>query len=260
MSDPSIADNLNLLGKNSLCDSVWKAPLRLFKTKCRWCVVEKWFVGAVGGILRNGEGHFLGTFSESVGQGTLVLTELLALSYGLGFFFRSKWATNSRLMLESDSSLAVDWVLYLERCPSMFASLAQTVREVIDKYHVILRHIPRGCNVEVDALAKAGWKWSSNRSFIVRLAYDARYSQVESDDDKIWRCIAMLKGIPQVHMFLWLISKERVLTNVERVRHHMATRGSCGVCNAPLESIDHLFRWCNPTISTWSILVRLKRL
>ncbi|KAK8508978.1 hypothetical protein V6N12_016822 [Hibiscus sabdariffa] len=38
----------------------------------------------------------------------------------------------------------------------------------------------------------------------------------------------------------------------------MATSGSFGVCNAPFESIDHLFRWCYPAVSAWSILVKLE--
>ncbi|KAL4377532.1 hypothetical protein GQ457_02G020180 [Hibiscus cannabinus] len=54
MSDPSITDNLSSIGKDTSCDSC------------------------------------LATFSVVVGQGTSSLAELLALSYGLGFFFRSE--------------------------------------------------------------------------------------------------------------------------------------------------------------------------
>ncbi|KAK8974758.1 hypothetical protein V6N11_024400 [Hibiscus sabdariffa] len=58
------------------------------------------------------------------------------------------------LVLESDSLLAVEWVFHPDKCPPMFASLARSIRRVIDENHVILRHIPIGCNVEADALAK----------------------------------------------------------------------------------------------------------
>ncbi|KAK9037211.1 hypothetical protein V6N11_022130 [Hibiscus sabdariffa] len=135
MSDPSIADNLSLIGNDASCVLAWKAPPSGF-----------FKLNVDGAKLRN----------DAVGQGTPVLVELLALSYGLGFFFRSDWGTSSRLVLESDSLIAVEWVFHPDKCPPMFASLTRSIRSVIDEKHVILRHIPRGCNVEADALAKAG--------------------------------------------------------------------------------------------------------
>ncbi|KAK9021298.1 hypothetical protein V6N11_011296 [Hibiscus sabdariffa] len=101
--------------------------------------------------------------SSWAARGTPVLTELLALSYGLGFFFRSEWRTSLRLVLESDSLLAVEWIFHPDKCPPMFASLSRSIRRVIDENHVILRHIPRGCNVEADAQTKAEMMWFPER-------------------------------------------------------------------------------------------------
>ncbi|KAK8563716.1 hypothetical protein V6N12_035857 [Hibiscus sabdariffa] len=156
MFDPSVADRLSLIGKVASCVSAWKAPpFGFLKLNVDGAMLRNGRLGGVSGILRNCEGRCLATFSEIVGQGTSVLAELLALSYGLGLFFRSKWGTTPRLVLESDSSLAVEWVFQPDRCPPMFVSLARTIRRVIDENLMILWHILRGCNVEADSLAKA---------------------------------------------------------------------------------------------------------
>ncbi|KAK9038964.1 hypothetical protein V6N11_023805 [Hibiscus sabdariffa] len=91
MSDPSIADNLSLIGYAASCVfSLESSPSGFLKLNVDGAMLRNGRLGGVRGILRDCEGRCLATFFDDVGQGTPVLAELLALSYGLGFFFRSE--------------------------------------------------------------------------------------------------------------------------------------------------------------------------
>ncbi|KAK8656145.1 hypothetical protein V6N13_108704 [Hibiscus sabdariffa] len=72
-----------------------------------------------------------------------------------------------------------------------------------------------------------GWKWTKDQSFMVKSTYGARMNFQEFGDNSIWMVITKFKGTTRIKMFLWLLAHERVLTNFERVRHHMAWDDRC---------------------------------
>ncbi|KAK8551471.1 hypothetical protein V6N12_040109 [Hibiscus sabdariffa] len=110
----------------------------------------------VGGILRNNNGECLLSFSEQIGQGPPILAELQAMKIGLLIFLKSRWCYNHRLILESDSKIAVEWVLNVTLCSSLFACVVHEIADLIHMNCIVVRHIARGGNVEADTLAKRG--------------------------------------------------------------------------------------------------------
>ncbi|KAK8607188.1 hypothetical protein V6N13_052932 [Hibiscus sabdariffa] len=62
-----------------------------------------------------------------------------------------------------------------------------------------------------------GGKWSENRLFSVRSAYVMGDVQPQNVIDNVWTAISKFKGTPRIKMFLWLLVRETILTNLERV-------------------------------------------
>ncbi|KAE8666395.1 Surfeit locus protein 5 subunit 22 of Mediator complex [Hibiscus syriacus] len=104
----------------------------------------------------NVDGAVTGDGMQGVGPGLPILTELKAIKEGLGFFYSSNWAKKGRLIIESDCKCAVDWILKLQPAPSFFSDLVEDIEALITAKGVVLRWIPRSCNLEADRLAKQG--------------------------------------------------------------------------------------------------------
>ncbi|XP_039046292.1 uncharacterized protein LOC120186432 [Hibiscus syriacus] len=98
----------------------------------------------------------LATFSIPVGPGTPTLAELKAIKEGIVFFFSSKWANKGKLIIESDCKSAVDWTSNQNTTPVFFSSMVEEIGASISAKDIVLRWIPRSCNVEADKLAKEG--------------------------------------------------------------------------------------------------------
>ncbi|KAL4375888.1 hypothetical protein GQ457_02G032260 [Hibiscus cannabinus] len=93
---------------------------------------------------------------KQIGQGPPILAELQAMKIGLLVFLKSRWCYNHRLILESDSKIAVEWVMNVTLCSSLFARVVHEIADLIHMNCIVVRHIARGGNVEADTLAKRG--------------------------------------------------------------------------------------------------------
>ncbi|KAL4325562.1 hypothetical protein GQ457_11G020250 [Hibiscus cannabinus] len=100
--------------------------------------------------------EYLGLPLGPIGQGPPILAELQAMKIGLLIFLKSRWCYNHRLILESDSKIAVEWVLNVTLCSSLFARVVHEIADLIHMNCIVVRHIARGGNVEADTLAKRG--------------------------------------------------------------------------------------------------------
>src|ERR1044072_7627932 len=69
-----------------------------------------------------------------------------------------------------------------------------------------------------------------------------------------WKQIWSAKIPEKIRMFLWLIAKDALPTNVKRHRNHLALNPDCAVCASPLEDMDHLFRGCRNADLVWQAL------
>ncbi|XP_039015581.1 uncharacterized protein LOC120145963 [Hibiscus syriacus] len=136
---------------------VWKAPpVGYIKINVDGAMPVSGLRGGIGGLRRNDRGVCLGTFSKSIGFGTPVLAELLAIKVGLEAFLQAGNNSPLRVIMESDCKVAVEWVLNQGSCPACFSELVKSIDTVLSCFCVTIRHIPRECNREADALEKKG--------------------------------------------------------------------------------------------------------
>ncbi|KAL4388297.1 hypothetical protein GQ457_09G027380 [Hibiscus cannabinus] len=119
--DPSIADRSGRFPRRPRIDLSWKAPpLGFLKMNIDGAMLSNGTKGGIGGIVRNSE------------------------------------FVSSRLILESDSVNAIDWISNPSLCPLIFKDLVASCRIIIEVNSVILRYIPRHLNTLADELAKKG--------------------------------------------------------------------------------------------------------
>ncbi|XP_038993275.1 uncharacterized protein LOC120116977 [Hibiscus syriacus] len=119
-------------------------------------MVKGWTKGGIGGLIRDISGVLIHWFSENVRGGPLILAELLAIKRGLSLLNDSSLVLNQRIILESDSSVAMKWINNLELSNPIFQSLVKEIVSLKEGKDILLRLILRAANWEADRLAKDG--------------------------------------------------------------------------------------------------------
>ncbi|CAN1788863.1 Putative ribonuclease H protein At1g65750 [Linum perenne] len=98
------------------------------------------------------------------------------------------------------------------------------------------------------------WGLERDGRFSIRSAYLLITEEESAALDPIWRLIWRWKGPQRIRQFLWLVAHNRLLTNSERHRRHLAEFGSCQVCPGHEESVLHVLRDCPLASATWELL------
>lgn len=92
------------------------------------------------------------------------------------------------------------------------------------------------------AIDVLSWPGSTSGTFSVRSAYHLIAGGDFDDEDMNW--IWRIPCLEKVKSIIWLAVKEKLLTNIERVKCNLAIDGTCLVYGDEEETIDHLFRRC----------------
>lgn len=71
------------------------------------------------------------------------------------------------------------------------------------------------------------------------------------DDEEEFEWIWNIKCIERIKIFIWLLVKGKLLTNVERVKKKMTTDGACPICEEKEETISHLLRGSKYAYECW---------
>lgn len=108
-----------------------------------------------GGILQDDEGKVCWVIYGPLGDVNSTKAELLSLLYGLR---ELKALGKHGCLVEGDSKVMVGWDLGLSEGSWALLHYIYEVREIIREIGVVLSHIPRCQNGEVDKLAKWGQK------------------------------------------------------------------------------------------------------
>ncbi|KAK9912978.1 hypothetical protein M0R45_036807 [Rubus argutus] len=98
---------------------------------------------------------------------------------------------------------------------------------------------------------KAIWNLSTNGEFTVKSAYQSLFTNV-ADHSWPWNFIWHLQIPPKVKVFLWTLVHGRLLTNESRMQKGLAADAHCPRCSCPIESMDHIFKGCNISITIWT--------
>ncbi|KAL4319829.1 hypothetical protein GQ457_18G007350 [Hibiscus cannabinus] len=105
-----------------------------------------------------------------------------------------------------------------------------------------------------------GWRWDSKRIFTSKSAYSFLVQHPGGSPNIIWKCIWSLQVPQRIRVFLWLSNRERLLTNEERFRRHLALDARCCIFNNADESVLHILRDCTKARETWSKIIPSSRL
>ncbi|CAA0809053.1 Unknown protein [Striga hermonthica] len=98
------------------------------------------------------------------------------------------------------------------------------------------------------------WGYTSNGAFSTRTPYKALSRRVENNVRPLWKAIWKAPAAQRVRHFLWLASRDRLFTNMERARRHMADDIACLFCGLP-ESTTHVLRDCEKARRLWLQLI-----
>ncbi|KAK9005760.1 hypothetical protein V6N11_043180 [Hibiscus sabdariffa] len=106
-----------------------------------------------------------------------------------------------------------------------------------------------------DARDTVAWRHTPTGTFTVASAYEGFLSTSWDACDPKWSCIWSLPIAQRVRMFLWLVLRQRLMTNVERVRRGLSTDPSYSSCGCYNETILHILRDCPPVCSCWQSII-----
>ncbi|CAN1789810.1 Putative ribonuclease H protein At1g65750 [Linum perenne] len=97
------------------------------------------------------------------------------------------------------------------------------------------------------------WVWGEeiNGWFSIRSAYDLILKPVNNNPDVDWNWVWKWIGPSRVQHFLWLVTHDRLLTNLERKRRHISDSSSCPRCRDINESVPHVLWDCPFAALVW---------
>ncbi|CAN1760047.1 Putative ribonuclease H protein At1g65750 [Linum perenne] len=94
------------------------------------------------------------------------------------------------------------------------------------------------------------WGLEANGQYSVSSGYLIA-CEIDDDSDNRWKEIWRWEGPQRIRHFLWLAAQNKLLTNEERCRRHLATSDECGGCNSAIESVIHVVRDCPVAKEIW---------
>ncbi|XVE65734.1 hypothetical protein DITRI_Ditri08aG0023100 [Diplodiscus trichospermus] len=122
-------------------------------SKLRWAKWGKTRSG-IGGVLRDHLGKERIRFSKSIGVEDSNEAELMAIREAFILFATSRWVQSCSLIIESDSTNAVNWILKPKEAPwrlRKFINYIENLKALIRDWSVV---IPRESNQVADETCK----------------------------------------------------------------------------------------------------------
>ncbi|KAK8556750.1 hypothetical protein V6N12_003145 [Hibiscus sabdariffa] len=117
--------------------------------------------------------------------------------------------------------------------------------ELLD--HAVVPHVLGVLSPSFDAARdRVAWRLTPTGAFTVASAYEGFLSPSWDVCDPKWSSIWSLPVVQRVRMFLWLVLRQRLMTNVERVRRGLSSDPSCSSCGCYSETILHILCDCPP--------------
>ncbi|KAK9046129.1 hypothetical protein V6N11_052029 [Hibiscus sabdariffa] len=89
-----------------------------------------------------------------------------------------------------------------------------------------------------------GLALGGKQTFSTRSAYRVLCPRVLENAHSSWRIIWALQVPQRIRVFMWLVMREALLTNVECTRRHLSPSGICQLCNREDEAVLHVLRGC----------------
>ncbi|KAK5835475.1 hypothetical protein PVK06_011164 [Gossypium arboreum] len=95
------------------------------------------------------------------------------------------------------------------------------------------------------------WEETTSGAFTVKSTYNKLREDSWHIKEDVWKLPRKYIGPQRVKVFIWLILKHRLLTNVERIRRGLGSDTACGTCGHHYENILHVLRDCRTARKIW---------
>ncbi|CAI0374065.1 unnamed protein product [Linum tenue] len=87
----------------------------------------------------------------------------------------------------------------------------------------------------------------------MRTAYDlTRDDGDEAQHNPTWKAVWRIPGPQRTKTLFWLVLHDRLLTNAERLRRHLANSDQCTICGGGPKTFIHVMRDCAYARDVWS--------
>ncbi|XP_061375835.1 uncharacterized protein LOC133317945, partial [Gastrolobium bilobum] len=96
------------------------------------------------------------------------------------------------------------------------------------------------------------WNGTTDGKFTVKSAYEILAIKDTTIQQFPWESVWRWQGPERIRFFLWLMAGEKLMTNVCRLRRHMALSDLCPRCNKSSETILHTIRDCPQSKEVWN--------
>ncbi|KAK9047567.1 hypothetical protein V6N11_053406 [Hibiscus sabdariffa] len=99
------------------------------------------------------------------------------------------------------------------------------------------------------------WRWTNHHGFELKSAYDRCAPPILENTDPLWNQIWKLQVPQRIRCFLWLASRQKLMTNLHRYRRTLTDDPFCPLCQEAEESIIHTLRDCARLQQVWWYIV-----
>ncbi|XP_061350094.1 uncharacterized protein LOC133295304 [Gastrolobium bilobum] len=99
------------------------------------------------------------------------------------------------------------------------------------------------------------WNGTTDGKFTVKSAYAILAIKDTTIQQFPWESVWRWQGPERIRFFLWLMAGEKLMTNVCRLRRHMALSDLCPRCNQSSETIFHTIRDCPQSKEVWCMIM-----
>ncbi|CAA0837783.1 Unknown protein [Striga hermonthica] len=174
-------------------------------------------------------------------------------------FWTDRWLTNSTILLHEARQPVPEYLLTwtLDRFVDDVGAWRWDLFQPLLPATVLMRIaaiLPPSPDLGDDIMY---WGWSGDGRFTTKSAYEFLAGPQPENNGRLWKHIWSWSGPQRIRQFMWLIVKDRLLTNDERYRRHLAESASCVLCGAARETILHCLRDCCHAVQTWRRIIPL---
>ncbi|CAA7018343.1 unnamed protein product [Microthlaspi erraticum] len=173
-------------------------------------------------------------------------------------FWTDKWLSGVSLSEKATSALPANYEGFVAKdlwIPGRGWRFDQILPYVSENTGLELWSIVVDC--VTGAKDRLSWGGSAEGKFTVKSAYSllTLNESPRQNMEQFWKRVWRVKAPERVRVFLWLVCKQAIMTNVERKRRHLCDSDVCSVCCGGFETILHVLRDCPAMAGIWQRIV-----
>ena len=177
-------------------------------------------------------------------------------------FWKDNWLLNEPLSELSTMDIPEEMVEV--RAQDLWQTGAGWQTHIIEPYMSMPNRL-RLASVVIDDVTGArdrmSWGGSKDGLFSVNSAYAflTRDAEPRPNMEALYQRVWRVTTPERVRVFLWLVTHQVIMTNMERKRRHLSENSICPLCKGGEETILHVLRDCPAAAGLWARFVPLSK-